>query len=240
MSGGFAKLGNAWRRLKSGLPLRGGVSPEVPNDLFQAHLAAYVFAARFAPGRRVLDLGCGTGYGSARLLAAGAVPVVGADPDERSLRYARRRFPGIRFVGVAAEGLPSDFGTFDLIVAANVLAHLASPESVLDRVKRHLDPSGTFLASVPPIVDERTMETHRASAAHASNLYLWDWESLLRRRFTELHLFRLSPPAGSSLDLASPAPSHLKAEAFSCEEIPLARLNDAGTLSAIFVCSQPR
>ena len=48
----------------------GPVSPEVTNDLFLAHLAVYDFAARFAPGLRVLDLGCGTGYGSAHLLAA--------------------------------------------------------------------------------------------------------------------------------------------------------------------------
>jgi len=73
-----ARWGNAWRRLRHGLPARAGpVSPEVANDLFLAHLAVYDFAARLAPGRRVLDLGCGTGYGSAHLLAAGAAARAG-------------------------------------------------------------------------------------------------------------------------------------------------------------------
>ena len=55
------------------------------------HVAAvYAFAAGYVQGQRVLDLGCGTGYGSARLAAAGAASVVGIDSDAKSLAYARR------------------------------------------------------------------------------------------------------------------------------------------------------
>jgi len=58
---------NAWRRLVHLLPPRGEVvSPEVPNDLYQAHLSLYLFAASFARGRAAVDLACGTGYGCAR------------------------------------------------------------------------------------------------------------------------------------------------------------------------------
>ena len=47
-----ARLGNVLRRLRNGLPARGGpVSPEVADDLFVAHLALYDFAARFAAAR---------------------------------------------------------------------------------------------------------------------------------------------------------------------------------------------
>jgi SAM-dependent methyltransferase len=233
---------NAWRRLRSGLPLRGGISPEVPNDLFQAHLALYVLAGPLARGKRVLDLGCGTGYGSARLAAAGAASVVGVDPDGKALAYARRRFAGpkVRFVAGAAEAVPGDLNLFDLIVAANLLAQLDRPAAALEDAARHLHPQGVFLASVPPIVDERTMEAHRAAAPHRSNLYLWDWESLLRRRFEDLRLFRLGPPEGARLDLADPAPSRLDAEAFHWEEIPLTRLAAAGSLAAVFLCTRPR
>src|SRR5262249_50712539 len=97
---------NGLRRLRSGLPARRGISPEVPNDLFQALAAVYAFAARHVQGKSVLDLGCGTGSGSARLLAAGAASVVGVDPDPKSLAYARRRFAGPRFLNVAVDELP--------------------------------------------------------------------------------------------------------------------------------------
>ncbi len=240
-----ARWGNAWRRWRRGLPARGGpVSPEAPNDLFVAHLAAYEFAGGLVAGGRVLDLGCGTGYGSAHLLAGGAAEVVGLDADAAALAYARRRYrdPRLRFIEGRAEDLPgvlAPAGTaaFDLIVAANLLAHLAAPAPVLAAAARLLAPAGRLVASVPPIADDRTMDQHRAAGVHRANRYLWDWESLLRDHFGELRLFRLQPPAGAPLDLADPRRSRLVPGAFRAEEIPLTRLEDAGFLSAVFVAS---
>jgi SAM-dependent methyltransferase len=242
-----ARWGNAWRRLRHGLPARGSrVSPEVGNDLFLAHLAVYDFAGRLAGGRRVLDLGCGTGYGSAHLLAAGAAAVVGLDPDAASIAYARRRFGGPRlgFIEGRAEALPAALSSpeerFELIVAANLLAHLAAPGEALAAVLRVLERDGSFVASVPPIVDDRTMDQHRAGGVHRSNRYLWGWESLLRDHFAELRLFRLLPPAGAGLDLADPRRSRLALGDFRCEELPLSQLEEAGTLAAVFVAGSPR
>ena len=235
----FHKALNAFRRWSAGLPLKGGmspVSPEVRNDLYMAHMAVYEFAAGLARDVRVLDLGCGTGYGADRLSEEGTT--VGIDPDEPSLFYARRHFPDVRFVSGTAESLPDDLGLFGLIVAANVLPHLESPKAALGSTVLRLTPDGTLVASVPPILDERMMEEHRASGLHRSNLYLWDWESLFRKRFKEIRLHRLTPPAG--LDLSSPAPSKFRAEDFKIEEVSPARPGDAGSLAAIFVCRVPR
>lgn len=231
---------NAFHRWRAGLPPKGGmapVSPEVRNDLYMAHMAVYEFAAGLARDTRVLDLGCGTGYGTDRLSEEGG-DLVGVDPDERSLGYARKHFPDERFVAGTAESLADDLGLFGLIVAANVLPHLESPKVALDAVVRRLTADGTFVASVPPILDERMMEEHKASGLHRSNLYLWDWESLFRKRFKEIRIHRLTPPAG--LDLSSPAPSRFRAGDFKVEEISPARPGDAGTLTAIFVARVPR
>jgi len=224
---------NAFRRWRAGLPARGGVSPEVPNDAYQALLAVYAFASRHAAGRRVLDLRCGTGYGSIHLREA--TEVVGLDPDGRNLAYARRRFPGVRFV--QAEAPSEDLGTFGLILAVNLLAHLKSPTELVDWAARHLEPDGAFVASVPPIVDEHMMEQHKESGLNRVSLYLWSWEALFRRRFREVRIYGTVPPDG--LDLASPSPSRFRTRDFRFEEVPPDRPAAAGALSAVLVGRGP-
>jgi SAM-dependent methyltransferase len=241
----LARAGNALRRRLAGLPARGGVSPAVANDLFVAHLAAYRFAAGYAGGRRAIDVGCGTGYGAAELAGAGALEVIGLDPDLVSLAYATKRFggPRIRFVGGRAEALPEPLGEgggrFGLAVAANLLAHLGDPGAALDGIGRVLAPDAILVATVPPIVDDTMMDAQRASGVHRANRYLWDWESLLRARFGALRLFRLDPPVGAGLDFADPRRSRWSAEDFRWEEVSLARLAGAGTLAAAFVAERP-
>jgi len=245
----LARAGNALRRRLAGLPARGGVSPAASNDLFVAHLAAYRFAARYAAGRRVIDVGCGTGYGAAELARAGAAEVVGLDPDLRNLAYATKRFGGrfgggtVRFVGGRAEALPEPLGEgagrFGLAVAANVLAHLVEPGAALDGMVRVLTPDAVVVATVPPIVDDSMMDAQRASGVHRANRYLWDWESLLRARFRDLRLYRLDPPAGARLDLTDPRRSRWRADELPWEEVSLARLTGVGTLAAAFVASSP-
>ena len=58
---------------------------QVDVDLLNEHLARYAFAARLARGKRVLDAGCGAGYGSAELARAALV---------RDRRRCRRRSRG--------------------------------------------------------------------------------------------------------------------------------------------------
>lgn len=248
LGGLLASLGNAWRRRRRGLPARGGgaVSPEAPNDAYVGHLAVYQWAGRFASGRQVLDLGCGTGYGAGCLRRAGAAAVVGLDPDTAAIAYAARRFAGdgVRFVRGRHQDmpavLPAGSAPFDLVVAANLLAHLAEPAAAVTAAARLLRPDGALVASVPPIADERTMDQHRAAGLHRANHYLWDWELMLGACFAEVRLFGLRPPAGASLDLADPRPSRLAAADFDAEELRPADLGRAGHLAALLLATSPR
>jgi len=233
---------NAWRRLASGLPPSGEiVSPEVPNDLYQAHLSLYVFAGGLARGKTVLDVACGTGYGCARLIAGGAARVVGIERDPWSLRYARRRLGrhGLTFLagepGELSGDLADDLGTFDLVVAMGALPRVDDPDRALSGIARHLAPGGSLLAALPPILDGQTLALHQARPRERSSRYLWDWEETLRERFPSLRLFRHLPPPGSLPDFADPRPSILRAEDFRFEELPLSEIYDLGSLGAVFV-----
>src|SRR4051812_20160464 len=71
---------------------------QVDVDLLNEHLARYTFAARLARGKRVLDAGCGAGYGAAEL-AHVAQAVMGIDCPQEAVGFAREnyRLPNLQF-----------------------------------------------------------------------------------------------------------------------------------------------
>src|SRR5438105_12544550 len=90
---------------------------QVDPDLMNEHRARYAFAARLARGKRVLDAGCGAGYGSAELAHA-ADTVIGIDSAAEALEFARAnyRLPNLQFEQASCTALPHADGSFDLVV----------------------------------------------------------------------------------------------------------------------------
>src|SRR5689334_11741302 len=93
------------------------VPGQVDVDLWNEHFARYAFAVRFAKDKRVLDAGCGTGYGSAEL-ARVAAEVTGIDVADDAIAYANEHFaaPRLQFVPGSVVSLPFEDGSFDLVV----------------------------------------------------------------------------------------------------------------------------
>ncbi|MCB0997666.1 MAG: methyltransferase domain-containing protein [Acidimicrobiales bacterium] len=97
---------------------------------------------------RVLDVGCGPGWLAEALMAQGH-HVTGVDLAED---------PGARdrmhhFVQADLErGLPDEVGgDFDVVLAADVIEHVRTPQQLLQQMADRLKPGGTVIASVPNI-----------------------------------------------------------------------------------------
>lgn len=99
------------------------------------------------PGLDVLDLGCRTGALTQHYASGNTV--TGVDVDRGALRQAVERL-GIETAWAdVEEGLPFDDEVFDVVVAGELLEHLADPASTVSHAYRVLRPGGRFVGSVP-------------------------------------------------------------------------------------------
>jgi SAM-dependent methyltransferase len=114
--------------------------------------AAVGWALGVAPGRRVLDLGAGTGKLTGTLIASGA-EVVAVEPDPAMLAELRRALPAVRALPGSAEAIPLPAGSVDAVLAGNALhwfdMAVAGPE-----IARVLVPGGV-LAGLWNVLDDR-------------------------------------------------------------------------------------
>jgi SAM-dependent methyltransferase len=128
------------------------------------------------PGRRVLDLGCRTGA-LASYYATGN-ELVGVDVDHEALARASERL-GIDTVWAdVEEGLPFDDAGFDVVVAGELLEHLADPRAAVLHVRRVLRPGGLFVGSVPNAF------RLKSRVAYALGRYPADWDPTHLQLFT--------------------------------------------------------
>jgi ubiquinone/menaquinone biosynthesis C-methylase UbiE len=123
---------------------------QVNDDLWSEHVARYAFARRYAHGKRVLDAGCGTGYGSAEL-AQSAPEVTGVDIAADAIEYASANYPiaGLRFLEASCTAIPFPAESFDLLIAFEVIEHLTDHRAFLDECARVLTREGLLIVSSP-------------------------------------------------------------------------------------------
>lgn len=114
------------------------------------HRARYHWAAQVAAGKRVLDAGCGLGYGIEILSSAGATEAVGVDLNAGAVEEARRRIGGAGEVRLGdVRSLEFEDGSFDLVVCFETIEHIEDAPAALAEFRRVLGPGGVLLLSSP-------------------------------------------------------------------------------------------
>lgn len=114
------------------------------------HFQGLIIAAlRPAPGQRVLDVGCGTGW-AVRTIAhqEPAAFACGLDISRAMLRQAQRRrdaAPHAAFVQADSEHIPCKDGTFDAVICSSSFHHYPDPVTALREMRRVLKTGGALL-----------------------------------------------------------------------------------------------
>ena len=124
--------------------------PGIPeeNYWFQRHVVAYRYAAERVAGMRVLDAGCGEGYGSA-ILAERATAVTGIDLDPTVIEHAAEAYPRAQFEAADLGALPFPPDSFDAVVSFQVVEHMQSPRDYAAECAKVLRPGGLLIPSTP-------------------------------------------------------------------------------------------
>jgi SAM-dependent methyltransferase len=143
------------------------------------HQAAYELARTLAADRRVLDLGCGTGYGTAELAGAARL-AVGVDRIAPGPSAGRA---GACFVRADLSGIPLRPASFDLVVSFQVIEHLRDPGPYLAAIARCLAPGGTALLSTP-----NRLTSDGVNPFHVHEYEAEELASVLHRFFAEVEL----------------------------------------------------
>jgi len=101
-------------------------------------------------GRRVLDVGCGSGYHCWRMAGAGAAEVIGIDPTPLFVvqfwglqKYLRQDSVWVLPLGI--EQVPAELAAFDTVFSMGVLYHRRSPLDHLQELKGCLRPGGQLV-----------------------------------------------------------------------------------------------
>jgi GT2 family glycosyltransferase/ubiquinone/menaquinone biosynthesis C-methylase UbiE len=151
------------------------------------HLHRYAICRESLAGKRVLDLACGTGYGTALLAEAGA-KVTGLDISSEAIKTAKARYqrPGVKFLIGDCYNLPFEDGSFDVIVANEMIEHVDQHDALLAEVKRVLADDGLFLVSTPnkPVYNRYKVP----NVFHVSEMEIPEFHRLLSRYFDHIQL----------------------------------------------------
>ena len=164
------------------------VPGKVEPDLLNEHLSRYLFARPLVEGRCALDVGCGTGYGTA-VLAQTARKVFALDVSAESVAFSRTSYPApnAEFLVADCRQMPLGSETIDTAVCFEVIEHLAEQEALLEEIRRVLRPDGVLAISTPNRI-YYTQERKEVNPFHVREFNFEEFLTLLKRFFAHVEV----------------------------------------------------
>ena len=168
--------------------------------LYLMHIKSYDFALPFCRGKRVLDIGCGKGYGVCRI-ADECTEIVGIDIDIEAISFAQEHFslPNTSYRTVKPaeiEPLPFDDCSFDTIISFQVIEHVFDMKAYLSEIRRILRPGGIFVCATPDRTTRLFPFQKPWNYEHVTEFTKAEFKHVLQTHFSEPEIFRMGGTQG--------------------------------------------
>ena len=99
--------------------------------------------------KNCLDLGCASGYMLSEIAKDYPdLDFVGVDVYDKSIEFAKKTYPHIKFITSDVVNLPLKDQSFDLIISYETFEHVLNPVRFLKEVRRVLKDDGTFILAM--------------------------------------------------------------------------------------------
>lgn len=155
---------------------------------YAEHVIRYQAAQEIVRNKTVLDIACGSGYGTA-MLATTAEEVIGIDVNEAAVEYAAAYYSksNVRYLLGDGQNIPLPDASIDVVISFETIEHIQDYQKFLSEIKRILKCDGTLVLSTP-----NDKEFAEGNHFHLHEFEQDELQKLLKRYFKNTELYTQS------------------------------------------------
>ncbi len=158
------------------------------QNIYLEHMTRYMFSSQFVKGKIVLDIACGSGYGSNELFKAGAEKVIGVDISRETIKYCQKKYSNeyIDFVVGDVTKIPIEDNSVDVVVSFETIEHIdeKSQKKFLEEISRVSKSDGIFIVSTP-----NSAVYPKGNPFHIKELNFDEFNKILKKFFSNVSIF---------------------------------------------------
>lgn len=158
---------------------------------YQHHASRYQFARRFVANKKVLDMACGSGYGSKLMYDGGALEVQGCDLSQEAIDFANKNYSNdsIKFQTMDASKISFPDNSFDCVVSFETIEHVSNYKNVIKEFHRVLKNDAVLIISTPNKETIPKGKDKPLNPFHIKEFTKDEFLDLMNEYFTDVEIF---------------------------------------------------